>query len=94
MSGGSFSHVSVHVGDGWHVRTAIYPNSTPILEIDAGPSYISISLRRNETDKAAVEFARALADEAQKFAAEVERMHAARLAGTEGTDKAAGSDAA
>jgi hypothetical protein len=89
--GGSFSHVSYHVGAGWRVHTQTYRDTTPIFGIDAGPSYLSITTKGRNADQAAVEFARDLAREAQKFADEMERMHAARLADNA---KAAGSDAA
>jgi hypothetical protein len=75
------------------VRTATYPKAAPMLDIDAGHSFVSICLLRGDTGTAAVEFARALAHEARRFADEVERMHAARPAETDDT-KAAGSDAA
>ena len=88
--GGSFSHVSCHVGADWVVRCSTYDGTTPILSFDAGPSAISVTTKGNLADKAAVEFARALAREARKFADEMERMHAAQL----GDVKAAGSDAA
>ena len=95
MSGdsGSFSVVSYHVGDDWRVRCNTYADTTPILTVDAGTLALSVSTKGNEAGDAAVEFARALADSARKFADEMERMHAAQLDG-ESTDKAAGSDAA
>ena len=48
--------------------------------MDAGPSTVSISTRGRTADESAVEFARALAREAQRFADEMERMYAAQLA--------------
>jgi hypothetical protein len=66
---------------------------TPILSVDGGPSALAITTRGRKADQAAVEFARELVREAQKFADGMERMHAAQLDG-EGSDKAAGSDAA
>ena len=93
--GGSFSHLSYHVGDDWHVRCSTYADTTPILSVDGGPSTLSISTRGRNADASAVEFARALVHEAQKFADEMERMHAAHLADDNSiTSKAAGSDAA
>jgi hypothetical protein len=89
--GGSFSHVSCHVGADWVVRCNSYPHTTPILSFDAGSSAVSVTTKGKDADKAAVEFARALAREAQRFADEMERMHAAQLAED---DKAAGRDAA
>ena len=92
--GGSFSHASFHVGTDWLVRCNTYDDTTPILSVDAGHAAVSITTKGSDATMAAVEFARALAREAQKFADEMERMHAAQLDGDEGTDKAAGSDAA
>ena len=92
--GGSFSHLSYHVGAEWHVRCNTYADTTPILSVDGGPSTLSISTRGRNADASAVEFARALARRAREFADEMERMHAEHLADAEGTDKAAGSDAA
>jgi hypothetical protein len=90
--GGSFSHVSCHVGGDWVVRCRSYPDTTPILSLDAGSSAVSVTTKGKDADKAAVEFARALAREASKFADEMERMHAAQL--DDGDSKAAGRDAA
>ena len=70
------------------------PDTTPILSVDAGPSCVSITTKGRVADQAAVEFARALAREARKFADEMERMHAAQLADADGNTKAAGADAA
>ena len=92
--GGSFSHLSYHVGADWHVRCNTYADTTPILSVDGGPSTLSISTRGRNADASAVEFARALVREAQKFAEEMERKHAAQLADADSSDKAAGSDAA
>ena len=91
--GGSFSHVSCHVGTDWVVRCNSYADTTPILSLDAGPSAISITTQGKNADSAAVEFARALAGAAQKFADEMERMHAAQLA-DESNGKTAGRNAA
>ena len=91
--GGSFSHLSYHVGADWHVRCSTYAGMTPILSVDGGPSALAITTRGRKADQAAVEFARELVRAAQRFADEMERMHAAQLDG-EGSDKAAGSDAA
>jgi hypothetical protein len=88
---GSFSRINLHVGADWRVYCHTYDDTTPIFDIDAGASSVAISVRGRNADQAAVEFARALAHEAQKFAAEMERMHAAQLADD---GKAAGRDAA
>jgi hypothetical protein len=94
--GGSFSYLGYQVGSDWNVRCGTYADTTPILSVGGGPSTISISTRsRTAADEDAVEFARALAREAQRFADEMERMHAAQLADAgSSTGKAAGSDAA
>ena len=88
--GGSLSHSSFHVGTDWLVRCSTYDDRTPILSFDAGPAAVSISTKGTDATLAAVEIARALASEAQKFADEIERM----LAAKSGDDKAAGSHAA
>ena len=91
--GGSFSHVSCHVGADWVVRCNTYAGTTPILSLDAGSSAVSVTTKGKVADEAAVEFARALAEEARKFADEMERMHAAQLA-DDSNGKSAGRDAA
>jgi hypothetical protein len=76
------------------VWCSTYSETTPILSVEGGLSTLSISTRGRTADESAVQFARALAREARRFADEMERKHAAQLAGAEGTAKAAGSDAA
>ena len=49
---------------------------SPVLDIDAGETEISVSLAGQEIRASAVEFAAELAREAARFAAEVERMYA------------------
>jgi hypothetical protein len=90
----SFSHLSYHVGGDWQVRCSTYAETTPILSVEGGPSTLSISTRGRTADNSAVQFARALAREARRFADEMDRKHAAQLADADSTDKAAGSDAA
>jgi hypothetical protein len=89
--GGSFTHISFHLGTDWRVRCNTFADTTPIFSVDAGSSAVSITTKGKEAGKAAVEFARALAREAQRFADEMERMHAAQLADD---GNAAGCDAA
>ena len=91
--GGSFSHISYHIGDDWRVRCSTYDSTTPILSVDAGSSALSITTTGKDASKAAVDFARALAREARRFADEMERMHAAQLADDD-NGNAAGRDAA
>jgi hypothetical protein len=88
---GSFSHVSLHVGAGFMVRCATYPNQTPILTIDAGDTSWSVTPDGRDATDDALAFARELARKAQEFANEVERMHAARH---DGDGKAAKGKAA
>ena len=79
--GGSFSHLSVHLGSDWRVDCHTYDDHTPILTVDAGPVSIAYSIKNRCPDDDALGFARALARDAQAFAAEIERLHAER-AGT------------
>jgi hypothetical protein len=88
--GGSHSHASYHVGTDWLVRCNTYDDRTPILSFDAGPAAVTITTKGTDASLAAVEFARALAREVQRFADEIERMHAAQS----GNAKAADSHAA
>jgi hypothetical protein len=99
--GGSFSSFSLYVGtDNW-VNCHHYGDKTPILVIDAGDTSVTISPAGREATDAAVEFARALVRNAQDYAAEIERLHAAQLASDatsaaddDGTTKATGTKAA
>jgi hypothetical protein len=87
--------MSVHVGADWRVDCRTYDGHTPILSVDAGPVAVCYSIDARQATTAAVEFARALARDAQRFAAEVERLHAAPLTGAGSNDgKAAGDSAA
>lgn len=93
-AGGSFNHVSLHLGSDWDTRCSTYADTTPILSVDAGDAWVSFSIAGREVTEAAVAFARALVRETQAFAAEIERMHAASLAAdpsdsTESADQAA-----
>ncbi len=89
--GGSFTHISYHVGTDGRAWCNVYPHSTPIFGVDAGSATLYIAPKGQQATKAAVEFARALAEQAQRFADELERMY--QLA-DDGDTKAAGSDAA
>lgn len=91
--GGSFASMSVHVGTDWRVDCRNYDGRTPILSVDAGQVAVCYSIDARQAANAGVEFARALARDAQLFAAEVERLHAAQHADA-GDDKAAGVNAA
>ncbi len=77
--GGSFGSTSVHVGADWHVRCSTYPTTTPILSIDAGNAAVSVSIADREHMPAeGLAFARELARQAARFAADCERLHAAQ----------------
>jgi hypothetical protein len=89
--GESFSHLSYHVSGDWLVTCSIYDGKTPILGVDAGSGSLSISIKGRKADESAVRFARTLAREAQRFAAEMERLHAAQ---SSGDSKAANDSAA
>ena len=54
------------------------PGADSILNIDAGPMCMAFTIRDDKADERAVEFARALVTEVQRFAAEVERLHTER----------------
>ena len=98
MSGDSvsYSHMGVQVGGDWRVYCHTYDDHTPILTVDAGNVAVSFSIAGRSADAAALSFARALARDAQAFAAEVERLHA-ELAATgdhDDSDTKAAPDAA
>lgn len=83
-TGGSFSHMSLHAGADWRVRCSAYEEHVPILTLDAGDSSVSVSIAGHHATGEAVEFARALVREAERFAAELERLHAAHAGPGEG----------
>ena len=77
--GSSFGSASLHVGADWMVRCCTYPETTPILSIDAGTTAVSVSIAdRQQMSGEAVAFARELARQAARFAADCERLHAAQ----------------
>ena len=78
--GGSFSHVSCHVGRRLAGAVQHLRRHDADPAVDAGTATVTVTTKGRDAGKAAVEFARALAREAQKFADEMERMHAAQLA--------------
>jgi hypothetical protein len=93
--GRSFSHLGFHIGTDWRAVCHTYDDRAPILAVDAGTCSVSFYLADSGTDKAAVEFARALVREAQAFAAEVERLSAGETeVGNDGNGKAADVTAA
>lgn len=80
--GGSMSHIGVYVGQDWYTHLSTYDDHTPILDISAGSVLVALGIAGRQVNTAAVEFARELASQAAKFAAEVERLHAWQPGGT------------
>jgi hypothetical protein len=69
--------MSLHAGAGSRAECFTYPESAPILDISASATIsVAICIAGNGADDAALAFARELARQAGRFAAEVERMHA------------------
>jgi precorrin-6B methylase 2 len=76
LDGKSITPVSVHIGDDATVICHTYKWATPILVIGAGSASVSISVKgREDMPAPALAFARALARNAERFAAECERLH-------------------
>jgi len=97
-SGGSFGTASMHAGTDWAVRCSTYPDQLPILSIDAGNFGVTITVAgRSEPGPGGAAFARELAAQAARFAAECERIHAASSGSAPDStarDQAAGNAAA
>ena len=74
--GGSFGQISLHVGQDWWTFLNAYDDHTPILDVAAGSTTVTVSIADRKVDDSALEFARELASRAAQFAAEVERLHA------------------
>ena len=75
---GSFAYLGVHVGTGWTIRCDTYPHTTPILTVGCGSLAVSFSIAaRTAMAAKGVAFARELARQAGRFAADCERLHAA-----------------
>jgi hypothetical protein len=89
--GGSFGHIGVHVGGDWWLHLNTYEDHSPILDIDAGSTSVSVCFDGPQVTTSAVEFARELAEKAVKFAAEVERLHARQSGGDQTADGGAGN---
>ena len=66
--GGSFGQISLHVGADWWTFLNIYDEQSPILDVAAGSTTVTVSIADRK--------ARELASQAAQFAAEVERLHA------------------
>jgi len=74
--GGSSGYVGVYVGEDWWTFLSTYEDHTPILDISCGSMTVAICVADRQVTGPAVAFARELAGQAAKFAAEVERLHA------------------
>ena len=74
--GGSFGQISLHVGQDWWTFLNTYDDHSPILDVAAGSTTVTVSIADRKVDESALEFARELASQAAQFAAEVERLHA------------------
>jgi len=74
--GGSFAQVGLHVGADWWTFLNTYDDHSPILDVAAGSTTVTVSIADRKVDASALEFARELASQAAQFAAEVERLHA------------------
>jgi hypothetical protein len=89
----SYTSMGVYFGEDAHVRCSTYPDHGPILSLVAGPASLSLSIAgQADMPRWGVEFARALVREAQRFAAECERVGAAQQAQV--TSSSAADDAA
>jgi len=74
--GGSFGRIGLHVGADWWTFLNTYDDHSPILDIAAGSTTVTLSIADRKIDASALAFARELASRAAQFAAEVERLHA------------------
>jgi hypothetical protein len=77
----SLASLSVHAGEDARVDCYLYPREGPILTVQAGRTWLNLTIAgRSPIPASGVAFARALVREAQRFAAECERLHAAQQA--------------
>ena len=74
--GGSFGQIGLHVGADLWTFLNTYDDHSPILDVAAGSTTVTVSIADRKADESALEFARELASQAAQFAAEVERLHA------------------
>ena len=92
--GGSSGYVGVYVGEDWWTFLSRYEDHTPILDISCGSMTVAICVADRQVTDPALEFARELAAQAAKFAAEVERLHARHPGpGSEASERGAGEAA-
>jgi hypothetical protein len=73
--GGSMARIGVHVGEDWWTFISTYDDHGPILDISAGSTTVTVCFDGSQVPASAVEFARELAENAARFAAEAERLH-------------------
>jgi hypothetical protein len=73
--GGSFSSLGLHVGSDSWTSCWEYPDHSPILHITAASTSVSVQVAQGPVGSEAVKFARDLLRGAERFAAEVERLH-------------------
>jgi hypothetical protein len=90
-SGGSFAHLIVQVSGDWCTHLSTYDDHSPILDVDAGSTSVSVCIAGRTIDTSAVDFARELAAQAARFAAEVERLHALHSRNSEASESGAGA---
>ena len=95
-SGGSSTHIGVYIGENWYTHLCTYHDHTPILDISVGSMTVALGIARQKVSTAAVEFARELASQAARFAAEVERLHGEHMTdhGATGSNQAGAGEAA
>ena len=75
--GGSFSSASLYAETDWAVRCSAYPDTAPILSVDAGDFGVMITFAdRSAPRESWVAFGRELAAETARFASECERLQA------------------
>ena len=74
--GGSFARIGLHVGADWWTFLNTYDEHSPILDVTAGSTTVTVTIADRKASDSALEFARELASQAAQFAAEVERLHA------------------
>jgi hypothetical protein len=84
--GGSFATLYLQVGADWWTHLSTYEDHPPILSVDVGSTSVSVCLAGRKADDSAVEFARELARQAERFAADVERLHARQSTADEATE--------
>ena len=90
-SGGSLTSIGVYIGQDWWTHLSTYDDHTPILDISVGSMTVALSIAQQKVSRAAVEFARELASQVSRFAAEVERLHGEHPDGSGATADGAGA---